>query len=556
MKPTHPYFAVAVWCVVFFAIVPSMSAQQAAAPSHIGVPQDWSQNNIVFSRDTLALHPNLMDREPRVLHQAMQRWQTPISGVFHAADPMPTVAAKSGPHRDWNVSLLGGRLSQFRFPAKFSFDPAAAADCTNDYVVFGLNTASTGTQANLVAFNNLYVDNTGTGACTGTAPNVLFGYDTTTVPGGKIVTSPILSLDGKKIGFVESVPANAGLGITASAIFHVLTWTAGQGTIGAAVVPTAMTSLPFSLTHNDSASSPYIDYGTDTAYVGSDNGLIYKITGVFNGIPTLSLSPWPVSAGTLHVTSPVLDSVLGMLMVGSANGNLYQINTANGALATLAVGSGTSSGIVAPPIVDITNGTTFTVSGNDGTSAVLVQAGTSTMLELSKGRIGLGAAGGATFNIHLPALSNNYYNDPSTGVIRVCGTSPTNTVPYQYAFGFVGSIMNQDPSLVLQIPTSPANSTLAQCTGWTEFFNPNVGIGGTDFFFFGLTRDCTASGGAGGCVVEITDADPTTLVKTTLSGGPSGIVTDNYSTAAQASSIYLTAGGINTAYKFTQSGLQ
>ncbi|HKB99031.1 MAG TPA: hypothetical protein VKD23_09615, partial [Terriglobales bacterium] len=364
------------------------------------------------------------------------------------------------------------------------------------------------------------------------------------------------SLDGKKIGFVESVPANAGLGITATAIFHVLTWTAGQGAIGAAALPTAMTSLPFSLTHNDSASSPYIDYGTDTAYVGSDNGLIYKITGVFKGTPTLSGSPWPVSAGTLHVTSPVLDSVLGKLMVGSSNGNLYQIDTTSGTLATLSVGSGTSAGIVAPPIVDITNGTTFVVSANDGVSAALVQADTSTMLELSKGRIGLGAAGGATFNIHLPALSNNYYNDPSTGLIRLCGTGPSTVIPFQYAFGFVGRLMNQDPSFVQQIPTNPINSTVAQCTGWTEFFNPNIGVGGTDFFFFGLTKDCTASGGAGGCVAEITDSAPTTLVTTTMSGGPSGIVTDNYSTDAQASSIYFTAGGINTGYKFTQSGLQ
>jgi len=556
VKPTHPYyFAVAVWCVVFFAIVPSMSAQEATASSHIGVPQDWSQNNILFSRDTLALHPNLMDREPRVLHQAMQRWQPPISGVFHAADLMPTVAAKSGLHRDWNVSLLGGRLSQFRFPAKFSFNPAAAPDCTNDYVVFGLNTASTGTQANLVAFNNLYSGTGPPAGLCGAAPTVLFGYDTTTVTGGKIVTSPILSLDGKKIGFVESVPANAGLGITASAIFHVLTWTAGQGTIGAAVLPSAMTSLPFSLTHNDSASSPYIDYGTDTAYVGSDNGQVYKITGVFNGIPALSLSPWPVQAGTFHVTSPVLDSVLGKLMVGSSNGNLYQIDTTSGVATPLSVGSGTSAGIVAPPIVDITNGTTFVVSANDTTSAVLVQADTVSNTLLAKGRIGLGAAGGATINMHLPALSNNYYNDPSTGLIRLCGTGPINTIPFQYAFGFTGHLMHTTPSFSQQIPTNPIDSTVAQCTGWTEFFNPNV-AGGTDFFFFGLTKDCTASGGAGGCVAEITDADPTTLVTTTVSGGPSGIVTDNYSTAAQASSIYLTAGGINTAYKFTQSGLQ
>jgi hypothetical protein len=40
-----------------------------------------------------------------------------------------------------------------------------------------------------------------------------------------------------------------------------------------------------------------------------------------------------------------------------------------------------------------------------------------------------------------------------------------------------------------------------------------------------------------------------------VSGGPSGIVVDNYSTEPQASSIYFTAATADTAYKFTQDGL-
>ena len=98
-------------------------------------------------------------------------------------------------------------------------------------------------------------------------------------------------------------------------------------------------------------------------------------------------------------------------------------------------------------------------------------------------------------------------------------------------------------------------STLARCTGWTEFFNPNIGVGGTDFFF-GLTQDCTApgTGATDGCVVA--RSSDTVLTKATLTGGPSGIVVDNYSTAGQASSIYMMAKNVNTAYKFTQNGLQ
>jgi len=80
--------------------------------------------------------------------------------------------------------------------------------------------------ANLVAFNNLYVNDGGTGTCSGTAPNVLFAYNITTAPGGRIDTSPVLSLDGTQIAFVESVPGSPGF-----AIFHVLTWHAGDGTL-------------------------------------------------------------------------------------------------------------------------------------------------------------------------------------------------------------------------------------------------------------------------------------------------------------------------------------
>jgi hypothetical protein len=50
----------------------------------------------VFSRDALARHPDLIYREARILHQAMQRWQAPNSNVFHGVDPLQTAADNSG----------------------------------------------------------------------------------------------------------------------------------------------------------------------------------------------------------------------------------------------------------------------------------------------------------------------------------------------------------------------------------------------------------------------------------------------------------------------------
>jgi hypothetical protein len=555
----------AVWFAVL-SMAAGLCAQEAAAPRHTGVPQDWSQGHIVFSRDALARHPELIYREPRILYQAMQRWQAPNSNVFHGADPHPASVNDSG-QRDWSLSL-GSRVIYHMYPAKFSFDPAAAPDCLNDYVVFGMVAVGTpgasGGQANLVALNNLYVNSNGTGFCTGfTAPTVLFAYNITTVTGGRISTSPVLSEDGTKIAFVESVP-----GTSARAIFHVLTWTRGQGAIKNAAVPGSMTSLTFSPTSNCSSSSPWIDYATDIVYVGADKGNVYKIAPVFNGTPALAGGNWPVMVHpNYHLTPPVLDAGRSVLMVGSSDGVLYKIDTTTGQLSAshLVVGKkgGTNSGIVAPPIVDGTSGTTLVVSANGasgapgGFSAVLVQANTDTMAEMSRAPIGLGSSGGTGLNLYDPTLSNDYINHPSTGVIRLCGTGLADTTPWQYAFGFTVSgtqpILNGSPSFSQQLLTS----TAARCTGWTEFFNPNVGVGGTDFFYFGLTQDCTGTGQAGGCVAETTGNSGITTA--TVNGGPSGIIVDNYADPLkypEASSIYLTSENVGTAYKFTQNGLQ
>jgi hypothetical protein len=556
VKPKRRCGAVAISCVAYFAFVASVCAQEATPPRHIGVPHDWSEHHILFSRDTLALHPGLMDREPRVRNQAIERWQAPKASFIGPVDPLRTFPEASGRHRDWSVTGLPARLLENNYPAKFSFDPDAPPSCPNDYVVFGLPLpGTTGGNANLIAFNNLYGPD---GFCTtGTVPNVLFAYNTTTAAGGKIATSPILSLDGTKVAFVESIPET--MTTDGAAIFHVLTWTAGQGTPSAAAMPTSMTSLPFDLTADDTASSPWIDYDTDTVYVGADDGNVYQITNVFNGTPTLSSSPWPRPTAPQHLTPPVLDSNLGELMVGNENGNLYQINIKSGAVATIPIGAGGDFGheILAAPIVDVTNGTTFAVSGNDGTSAVLVEVNTATMAPMAKARIGQGDVDGVMGTSTLipfyePAFSNDYFNNPATGVVTLCGTGRADTTPWQYTFKFTGDTMKMFPSSKQQLATT------GHCSGWTEFFNPNID-GGTDFFFFGLTEDCTLLGtshSTTGCVVALSNNSLIPTASATVPGGTSGIVIDNDSTEGQASSIYFTAGSQDNAYKFTQDGLQ
>ncbi|HEY6304017.1 MAG TPA: hypothetical protein VIX14_13235, partial [Terriglobales bacterium] len=421
-----------------------------------------------------------------------------------------------------------------------------------------------------VGFNNLYsTQPTAGGFCDTDGPSVLFAYNITTVTTGRVVTSPVLSETGKQIAFVESIP-----GPPAEAIFHVLTWTAGQGSLHSAALPT-MTSVLLSSTANDTTSSPWIDYGagagTGTAYVATDDGLLYQITGVFTATPKLSTSPWPIKLTNNSLGSPVLDSNLGLLMVGGhENGTLYQININSPSTppVTFQVGYNLTGkvtpGIVAPPVVDVTNGTTFVVSAfgdfvfsSTNFAAVLVQIDTATLgLKMRQvANIGEGSTKGTHLSLYEPAFSNGYYSAPSSGIISLCGTGAADTTPYQYAFGFSGISMIATTPVISQQLSTVAIDT---CTGWTEFYNPNINSG-VDFFFFGLTGDCTSAflGGTSttGCVVALSSDTTIPTATAPVSNGPSGIVVDNYSTASQASSIYFTAVGRQTAYKYTQDGL-
>ena len=548
MNSQHRY-AIAVSFAAYLFVAGPVWAQEAAAPPH-GFPQDWSDRSIAFSLDALAQHPDLIEKEPRIRRQIMQRFRAPeptaLLGTAIGAETLGEVVH----HRDWNLALGRGHVAANMYPGKYTFNPAATPSCSSDFVVFGLDIAgATGGQANLVALNNLYA---GTGGICTTGPTVYFAYNITTGTGGKIVTSPIISEDGTKIAFVESLGS--------SSVFHVLTFTAGQGGITTAAAPTGMVSLTYSTTDTTTTSSPWIDYGGDIVYVSDDGGVLHKVTGVFKGTPTLvTTAPWPitVSAGT-RLSPPVLDQFSGVLFVGGRNGDLYEVNATSGIISALEVGlhGGTNAGIFAPPIVDGSNGVAYVVSadGNNGsgTSAILQEISTTTLTALATAPIGLGASGGdTTETIYQPALSNAYYTSPSSGAIYTCGTGTADTTPWEYSFGFNGLLMKTAPSASEQLLTS----TAARCTSWSEFFNPNIGgAGGTDFFFFGLTQDCTGTG-TSGCVAERTTATQT-LTTVDIAGGPSGIIVDNYSTAGQASSIYFTGEKTNTAYKFTQNGLQ
>jgi hypothetical protein len=530
-------------------LVSALTAQVTDHQTRIGIPQDWTQRHVVFHRQMLWQHPQLA-AEPRVLHQLIRKMPYSAVAAFSASDKV-SANGTAAIQRDWNVNLGGGKVAFGMSPVKYGFDVNAAPSCTNDFAAFGLDVVGvTGGQANLVAFNNLY---RGPGGLCGTgAPSILFSYNTTTVAGGRIITSPVLSLDGTKIAFVESTGS--------SSIFHVLKWATGPGN---GISPTnsaapgvgnsaTMTSLTYAPANNNARSSPWVDYGRDEAYVTANDGRLYKITGVFQGTPTLAGAPWPVLViANRTFTAPVLDQVTRNLFFGDGRGVLWSVNADTpSTIQSRNVGNpgAFNSVMLDGPIVDSTNGTVFAVSANDGTSAVVVQADTATLALLRKARIGQGSSLGATVNLYDGAFNNDYYNDPSTGALFLCGTGAADTTPWRYFFTFNGRIMRANPSSSRQI----LNAIDSRCSPITEFFNPNIGATGTDFFFWGMTRDCI---GNAGCIMSRTNADVTLTL--TEANGTSAIIIDNISTARQASSIYFTSqGGPRRAVKLTQNGLQ
>jgi hypothetical protein len=549
-------------------LVSGLSAQVSDLRPRVGVPEDWTHHRIKFSSAFLRQHPEIAAREPRAAAQlyreAFIQAQAQMGSVLPVAQTTPAEALT--PHRDWSVPLGNGRLGFGQFPAKWNGDPTAAPNCDTDYVIYTITAVgSTPGQPSIVGLNNLYTAASGTVFCPNppypsNQPNFLFSYNTNSISNGRITTSPVLSVDGKKVAFVETTPASG----TKSAVFHVLTIPPPTGPQQLTVTPAslppagALKSVTIAAM-SDTRSSPWVDYPSDTAYVALDDGRLYKITGVFNGTPTVVMTaPWPITINLgSFLTSPVLDSTTGNIFIGARNGRLYTVNVNTpGPVTTIQVGRTSGAGSSNPGIFDSvmfdsTGATVFTVTANDNVStrAAVVQVNaTSPFAIVSRVDIGLGNSGGGNINLYDGDFDNNYFNAPATGHMLICGTGTADTTPYRYLLNFNASGILQ-PGSSTQISTDAT----ARCSPVTEYFNPNIS-GGTDFFFWGVTKSCPTH--AAGCVMALTNE--TTLAAAPVTGGTSGIIIDNdYVTKIGGSSIYFSSEAApNIAVKLTQQGLQ
>jgi hypothetical protein len=596
---------------------------------HVRSPkiQDWSTRHSIYSQTGTSAALEAARSDPR----AAFRWreveqresyerqlrsfrESPIfrqPRTFPSRAPVPAVM-----QRDWAISLGTAGTAPAMYPAKYTFDVTAAPSCANDFVVFPINAVGSATQANIVAFNNLYSGTAGaTGICDGrttpggdtdtkTSATVMWAYNVQSAINGGVPGSPALSFDGTKVAFIESAAGK-------QAHFHVLAWKSGNGvgtnlqsTASPSTISTFSATAPAAgsgaatdlaldtllATGSDTLSSPYIDYANDYAYVGNDAGYVFRIKNVFcttagcgTSAPSVDTT-WGTQGAvklsttcTGQVTGPVLDFFNLNVYVGCSDGKLYAISQ-SGAVASLAVGDGVSSkafgGIVDPPIVDGVNGFIYAVSGsaNNGANGVLVQAKAN-----FSSSVAVPIGNGNQCNIHAPALSNAYFTSPTatgsliyiggvTGTVGTCtaaGATGGTSVLYGATFGAGGTLTAGAPANSLA-SADPVGSEYAPMG---EFFNATTG---NDALFVSLLRN-TSHGQLNLYSFYVTAGWSATIQEDATEGlGISGMVVDNDSASGQASSIYFNSlaqnatctspqTGTNTigcAVKLTQAGLQ
>lgn len=375
--------------------------------------------------------------------------------------------------------------------------------------------------ASIIAFNELYSSQGTTGGqCNQNGPSVMWSYATGSNP---VVTSPVISGDGKEIAYVEN-PTGA------AAILHILRWQPGEGnSISNAFSPditltagqnwtncpngaSCIMNITFSGTSasTDSNSSPFYDYNTDILYVGDNNGHLHKFTGVFLGAPAeVTSSPWPIAVhGADFMSSPVFDGVSGNIFLGDDGGRLSYVMESGSVTGSCAAGTGPGGTSVPPclgatnvqvgnggaivdaPIVDGTNGTVFAFNGTETfNNGSVLQTNTSLTGTPGGGNVLVNVGGTGTGSyIHAGSFDDSYFNSAqgaTTGHLYVCGKDPASTdrpAVFQLSFAANGTLNSSPGTPLVNLVSNDGEA----CSPISEIENPNAAGGAKEWIFFSV----------------------------------------------------------------------
>jgi hypothetical protein len=614
-----------IFCAVVVLMVTGAMYAQDALPipdrstPHFGLPEDWSTQHVIYTRNGSVEDMLKVRNDPRFLNNILlhyvrehgkQTASAPGTGLDEAGfdadsqelppqnprdeNEQPALTSTPNSKVDWAVSLgPTGGMALAESPAKYTLNPGLPPSCS-DFVVYTVNAApKVGTQANLVGLTNLYSGSSPTGLC-GTAPTFLFSY---AIGASGSALSPTLSLDGTQVAWLEG--ANP-------AVLHVTTWATGTGqgtnaTTGA-VAPTgtfssasaactpagsscdvtlSYTTAPGCTAKSDtnSDSDLYVDYGSNSAYVSADNGILYRISNIFHGTPAVEYCITVNAGAGADMSGPVYDSLLNEVFVTDSKiVYAYTVGATGFTAATPASYTYAKGGFDASaPVLDAFNGYLYIFSTDDAEATshtsvvqlpVALTAGSAVFTPL--GPVGTGV------NVYLGygAYDNNYYNfgpKNAASTLYSCGTDTTTTTAqdlYAINFNATTGLMNTTPVMPANKNVNPGTKT-GLCSPITEFYD-----GTTDRIFVGVGDYQGATTGSNlvtmwNVTTQLNSASDTpTASATGYQGGTTGFAIDNNATGvAQAESIYFstleTSGTAATcganlycAVKLTQSGLK
>ena len=465
----------------------------------------------------------------------------------------------------------------------------------NNVVPSGLNMAGgsgTAGQPTIFAVNQLYASCAGSGALG--APSLLWSYNTGN--GAIADQSPILSLDGTQVAFIQRTAGVASLVL--------LKWAAaGAGVyVGAPSAPTAvtnanyrtctapcMTTITLSGSPNVTNSSPYYYYDTDEMWVGADNGTLHKFTGIFLGTPAESGAPWPVTVvGGRVLSPPVYDGAHNLVFVGSAReattstgGRLHSVNNATGAVITSGLLAGNpagnvgSQGVAEAPIVDQLANQVYTFVATDTSAAcsgvecqaVYQFATSATINGLTAPKVTLGRGDVATKVMYAGVFDNAYYTSTATnptGALYVCGSEGTNANARRPTLWRITITANAMAATVagtslVGADTADASGNGGSCSPITDIQN-----GANNYIFLSVPSQGNRTGCAGACIYmyNLTGATAANwnarnaVAGLAAAGGTGGIVIDNSSGVVGASQVYyMTLTNPGNAIQASQAGL-
>ncbi|HYB59952.1 MAG TPA: hypothetical protein VEH50_00600, partial [Methylomirabilota bacterium] len=337
--------------LVLAAAVVLMGEQTSVATQYrVPLVRDWTHRHVVYSAPRSIFENLQVQQQPRYVQQFLRRNVTSRGPVGTPIfDPVSILRRGAQQiQRDWGVVLAAGATQGAgRFPAQYLWNVNASPDCTKDFVTLTTSLAGTGaTTVDIFALNNLYITGT-SGLCynppTVTAPTVLWAFHANVNAAGAPNSSPVLSLAGDQIAWIEG-----GAGNGTGAVLHILRpGTGSQGTLATPINTSALPAaqyttsgatyvtckgtagqtcelhMTFGNTRDDTTSEPYYDYTLDAVFVGDAAGYLHEFTNVFEGTPAEAGGNWPIlmNGGGSALGSPVYDETSANVFVGNIAGN-------------------------------------------------------------------------------------------------------------------------------------------------------------------------------------------------------------------------------------------